>query len=131
MTYVSESEFWRLHTANRHTSRYKALLARKMEEVGYRCCVCHESFDDRPWRLEMDHKRYRKDGQLIFGREQLEDFRVRCHDCHAKGPMTPGDVAEQRAVLRWQRMIEWPFRLLWGLLGFRRSSPRRGTRSRR
>ena len=125
MIYPSDAEFWRLHTANRKTDRYRMLRKELIEKAGGRCCVCGLDYLKNgygKWQLQADHKRYRDSRGLIFGREKASDFRIVCPDHHGKGIRSDASMSSWAADYRWLRVISWvcflPTRAAWAFLRY-------------
>lgn len=141
---LPDAEFWKLHTANRQTDRYRALRRRKLESVGFRCCVCGDGYLKKgygKWQLQMDHVHYRDANGLIFGRETLTDFRVCCPDHHGKGVrsddtvrlLSGSNVVERFVVwllLAFPRLLWWLAVLSWRLVSSRWSGKAPAARDR-
>src|SRR5205807_1853538 len=70
-----------------------------IKHYGDRCAVCGLEYEKRGfnrWQLIVDHKRYWKDGKLIFGRETMDDVRVLCPDHNRKGVQSDFAISEWR-----------------------------------
>ncbi len=98
----------------RHTFRPATL-----RHFAYHCAVCGLDYEQRGitrWQLQVDHKYYRKNGQLIFCRETFDDVRVVCPTHHPKGTRSEFTMGEDRAAYRDLKILTWlcllPFRML-------------------
>lgn len=78
-------DFHARHRAWISSNEWKAFRRRALAHYRYRCAVCRLDYSVSPWQLIVDHKRYWKDGRLIFGRETFADVRVLCPSHNLKG----------------------------------------------
>lgn len=121
---LSDAEFKRRHAEHIASYWWKEQFRPKaLEHYGHRCAVCGLGYATKyNWRqLHVDHKRYWKDGKLIFGRETMEDVRLRCPDCDSKGVASDYAIKLWKNDLRWVRAFGWlmrfPVRVLRFLIG--------------
>jgi len=119
---LTDAQFWEAHEANRQTPEYRALRRKKLRKVWLRCFVCGWVYMLRGVScraLQMDHKSYWRNGELIFGKETLADFRACCPRHHLKGVNSDETVLAQRRgigrALAWF-LVRLPWRLLILLL---------------
>lgn len=119
--HLSDAEFKRLHSQHiasewwRDTFRPAAL-----RHYGFKCAECGKEYEKRGisgWRLIVDHRRYWKDGRLIFGHETFADVRLLCPPHNRKGVRKDEVLAISRMThLLWKCtvwLIGLPAKVLW------------------
>jgi hypothetical protein len=121
---LSDAEFARCHAGHLASAWWRTVFRpQALAHYRYRCAVCgmaYQRLGYAPAQLIVDHKRYWKDGQLIFGHETFEDVRLMCPFDNRQGIRSDSVIRVQRRVYLLSRSIAWlvklPFRLLGSLL---------------
>ncbi|QDT46154.1 hypothetical protein Pan258_01710 [Symmachiella dynata] len=103
---LPRAEFKRLHSEHIHSDWWKNVFAPMVRRhFEWTCCVCGK----RGWIV--DHKRYRKDGRLIFGRETINDVRLVCDRCDRKGTRSDFAVSQSKIAQTYVTALDWLFDL--------------------
>src|SRR4051794_29497650 len=87
-TFIPHAEFTQIENAYLQTPEWREFRNRALIHFRFRCAVCAFRYKDRGDHLEVDHKWYVKNGQLIFGHETMPDVRLLCSRHHLQGTHT-------------------------------------------
>lgn len=116
---LSDAEFQQAHAAHIASRGWRDFRKEALAHFGYRCAVCRFDYRERGYsrrQLVADHKRYWKQGELIFGRETFADVRILCPACHRQGIHSDDAIHHRRRVHLRSKLLCWSLRLPLRLL---------------
>lgn len=84
------------------SDHWKDVRMKAIKLNGHRCAVCGENYLKRGRRLTVRHTQHIRDGQSVYGREDVEkDLIVLCEDHNQKGSRTVRHVQSWKSAYRW------------------------------
>jgi len=104
MPRLSDAEFKRLHKKHINSREWKAFRTRFLISKGL------------PLWYHVDHKRYWKDGTLIFGHETFDDVRGLPPNRHRKGVHSDWSIEQDAKSEWWLRLLVRATNLIWLLV---------------